>query len=87
MKKIIVVLILLSITLLAVDNIKRIKVHTIEGRLSPINIYEVCLGGVIYFVLADGYKAGMSPKFTDHNGTLSVKRCRHTRDNQWVVEK
>lgn len=65
--------------------IGKIRSHEIEGVLSPIIIYEVCLDNVVYFMLVKGYKAGLTAKVKDNNGTMSVYKCKK-RGNIWVED-
>jgi hypothetical protein len=98
MKKITVLffsLLLLSTTLIARYSIShedrgvvgRIKSHQIEGRINPINVYEVCLDGIVYFLIVDGYKAGMTAKirlFPDGNTTYA--KCKRI-NGRWEETK
>ncbi len=57
--------------------IGKIKKHRIEGRLNPINVYEVCLDGIVYLLLVDGYKAGMTVKIQlNSDGTTNYAKCK-----------
>lgn len=62
--------------------IGKIRSHKIEGALTPIIIYEVCLDNVVYFVLVKGYKAGLTVKVKDVNGTMGVYACKF-KDGRW----
>jgi hypothetical protein len=82
--KILLALITMVYILNGDDTHKRIKVTEIEGRLKPISVYEVCLSGIIYFVLVDGYKAAMSPAFKkDKSDKTVLQTCEEKEHGRW----
>lgn len=81
MKKIVAITLLFSLIFLSADTIKKVKSYEIEGRIHPIKIYKVCLEGVMYFILVDGYKAGMSPEYktSKETGVPVLVTCKNKK--------
>ena len=86
MKILVLVIMALSISfgtnMISDGVIGKIKTHEIEGRITPIAIFEVCIEGYVYLVLVEGYKAGMCPKYIDDNNADRVAKCSK-KDGKW----
>ena len=70
------------------NNISKKKIHTVNGRVHPIPVYEICLSEVMYFIIVDGYKAGMSPEFYEtDDGQIHIKKCRASKNGHWSTPR